>query len=67
MSSKRTLTNLYNPRQAGKAAWLAHAHAELDAAVATAYGWADYTAALKPARRRKITGYERATDHHQLA
>ena len=46
MSSKRTLTNLYNQRQAGKAAWLAHAHAELDAAVATAYGWADYTAAL---------------------
>ena len=32
---KRTLTNLYNERPA----WLANAHRELDAAVATAYGW----------------------------
>lgn len=32
---KRTLTNLYNERPA----WLAHAHAKLDAAVAAAYGW----------------------------
>ncbi len=38
--AKRTLTNLYNQRPA----WLAHAHATLDAAVAAAYGWADYTA-----------------------
>ena len=36
---KRTLTNLYNARPA----WLAYAHKTLDAAVATAYGWADYT------------------------
>ncbi|MBL8310106.1 MAG: class I SAM-dependent DNA methyltransferase [Burkholderiales bacterium] len=36
---KRTLTNLYNQRPA----WLADAHAALDAAVAAAYGWADYT------------------------
>jgi hypothetical protein len=36
---KRTLTNLYNARPA----WLANAHRELDAAVATAYGWDDYT------------------------
>ena len=36
---KRTLTNLYNLRPA----WLASAHRELDAAVASAYGWADYT------------------------
>ncbi len=36
---KRTLTNLYNTRPA----WLANAHAELDAAVAKAYGWNDYT------------------------
>jgi len=37
---KRTLTNLYNERPA----WLANAHAELDAAVAAAYGWpADIT------------------------
>lgn len=42
--SKRTLTNLYNQRAAGKAAWLVNAHTELDAAVAAAYGWADYTA-----------------------
>ena len=33
--SRRTLTNLYNQRPA----WLANAHATLDAAVAAAYGW----------------------------
>jgi type II restriction/modification system DNA methylase subunit YeeA len=38
--TKRTLTNLYNLRPA----WLAQAHAALDAAVAAAYGWADWTA-----------------------
>jgi hypothetical protein len=32
---KRTLTNLYNERPA----WLAAAHAQLDAAVCAAYGW----------------------------
>ena len=32
---KRTLTNLYNTRPQ----WLADAHAQLDAAVAAAYGW----------------------------
>jgi len=32
---KRTLTNLYNERPT----WLANAHAELDTAVAAAYGW----------------------------
>lgn len=36
---KRTLTNLYNTMPA----WLVNAHAELDKAVATAYGWTDYT------------------------
>lgn len=36
---KRTLTNLYNLRPA----WLDSAHKALDAAVATAYGWSDYT------------------------
>lgn len=35
----RTLTNLYNLRPA----WLDLAHRELDAAVAAAYGWTDYT------------------------
>jgi type II restriction/modification system DNA methylase subunit YeeA len=34
--AKRTLTNLYNERPA----WLANAHAKLDAAVAAAYGFA---------------------------
>ena len=37
---KRTLTNLYNLRPS----WLAMAHAQLDQAVAAAYGWTDYTA-----------------------
>jgi type II restriction/modification system DNA methylase subunit YeeA len=32
---KRTLTDLYNALPA----WLAHAHAQLDEAVASAYGW----------------------------
>jgi hypothetical protein len=32
---KRTLTNLYNARPQ----WLSHAHRDLDAAVAAAYGW----------------------------
>ena len=32
---KRTLTNLYNERPA----WLEHAHQDLDAALAAAYGW----------------------------
>ncbi len=36
---KRTLTNLYNTRPA----WLDNIHKELDAAVATGYGWDDYT------------------------
>ncbi len=38
----RTLTRLYNQRPA----WLAAAHEALDAAVALAYGWADYSPAL---------------------
>ncbi len=40
--AKRTLTNLYNQRPA----WLASAHQQLDAAVARAYGWQDYTPAM---------------------
>ena len=39
---QRTLTKLYNQRPA----WLAMAHAQLDAAVAAAYGWPDYTPAM---------------------
>jgi type II restriction/modification system DNA methylase subunit YeeA len=38
----RTLTNLYNDRPA----WLDNVHAELDRAVAAAYGWTDYTPAM---------------------
>ena len=40
--AERTLTNLYNQRPA----WLAQAHETLDAAVAAAYGWRDYTPAM---------------------
>jgi len=40
--AQRTLTKLYNERPA----WLAQAHQKLDAAVAAAYGWADYTSAM---------------------
>ena len=39
---ERTLTKLYNQRPA----WLDVAHKALDATVAAAYGWADYTAAM---------------------
>ena len=40
--AERTLTKLYNQRPA----WLDGAHKALDIAVAHAYGWADYTAAM---------------------
>lgn len=40
--AKRTLTNLYHQRPA----WLAVAHAALDAAVAAAYGWPEAPATL---------------------
>lgn len=36
------MTHLYNQRPA----WLAQAHEALDAAVASACGWADYTPAM---------------------
>jgi type II restriction/modification system DNA methylase subunit YeeA len=39
---KRTLTNLYNARPA----WLDNAHKALDASVAAAYGWTDYTPSM---------------------
>jgi hypothetical protein len=42
---KRTLTNLYNQRPS----WLTLAHQQLDAAVAAAYGWADYSAEMPDA------------------
>ena len=37
--AQRTMTKLYNERPT----WLAQAHETLDAAVAAAYDWADYT------------------------
>ncbi len=40
--AQRTLTKLYNVRPS----WLAQGHHTLDAAVAAAYGWPDYTPAL---------------------
>jgi type II restriction/modification system DNA methylase subunit YeeA len=39
---RRTLTILYNEHPA----WLVNAHRQLDEAVATAYGWTDYTAEM---------------------
>jgi hypothetical protein len=38
---KRTLTALYNDREAGWAAWLNNLHRDLDRAVLAAYGWSD--------------------------
>ena len=43
--AKRTMTNLYNE----KPAWLITAHANLDAAVAAAYGWTDFNASTADA------------------
>ena len=40
--AQRTLIKLYNERPA----WLAQAHEALDAAVAAAYGWTDWLAAM---------------------
>jgi hypothetical protein len=56
---KRTLTKLYNQRPA----WLDQAHQALDAAVAAAYGWADYTPGMPDAeilRRLLALNLERA-------
>ena len=47
---KRTLTNLYNEREAGRCAWLNNLHRELDTAVLAAYGWADLGPALFAAK-----------------
>jgi type II restriction/modification system DNA methylase subunit YeeA len=63
---KRTLTNLYNQRPA----WLEAAHKALDAAVATAYGWSDYTAEMADedilARLLKLN-HERAATQGSLS
>ena len=58
---QRTLTKLYNQRPA----WLAQAHAQLDTAVAAAYGWADYTPELPDdeiLRRLLALNLQRAAD-----
>lgn len=63
---KRTLTNLYNAKLAGKAAWLDNAHKTLDAAVAAAYGWDDYTPEMPDEeilRRLLALNLERAGAH----
>ncbi len=59
---KRTLTNLYN----AKPAWLTLAHQQLDMAVAAAYGWVDYTAAMPDEeilKRLLALNLARATSH----
>ena len=43
---KRTLTALYNEREAGRATWLNNLHRDLDRAVLAAYGWSDLAEAL---------------------
>lgn len=57
---RRTLTNLYNQRPA----WLDKAHADLDEAVAAAYGWTDYTPSMSDdeiLRRLLALNLERAS------
>ena len=61
----RTLTKLYNERPA----WLGQAHEVLDAAVAAAYGWADYTPQMADEeilRRLLALNRARATDEAAL-
>jgi type II restriction/modification system DNA methylase subunit YeeA len=53
---KRTLTNLYNERPA----WLDNAHRELDAAVATAYGWSADISEDEALARLLALNHERA-------
>ena len=43
---KRTLTALYNEREAGRATWLNNLHRDLDRAVLAAYGWSVLAEAL---------------------
>ncbi len=62
---QRTLTKLYNARPA----WLDHAHRELDAFVAAAYGWADYSPEMPDEeilRRLLALNLERAEIERQL-
>ena len=61
--AKRTLTNLYNERPA----WLAHAHARLDAAVATAYGFDPDLTDEQILEKLLALNIERANDETKLA
>ena len=54
--AKRTLTNLYNQRPT----WLAKAHADLDAAVFTAYSWPTNLTATEILERLLALNLERA-------
>lgn len=56
MLKLRTLTNLYNERPA----WLANAHRDLDAAVASAYGWPADIAEQEALARLLALNLERA-------
>jgi hypothetical protein len=58
--AKRKLTNLYNERPA----WLANAHAKLDAAVAAAYGWSDLIEILERGKTGEI--YDFKTGHYKI-
>ena len=61
--AKRTLTNLYNERPA----WLAHAHARLDAAVATAYGLDPHLTDEQILEKLLALNIERANDETKSA
>ncbi len=61
--AKRTLTNLYNKRPA----WLAHGHARLDAALATAYGLDPDLADEQILEKLLALNIERANDETKLA
>ncbi len=61
--AKRTLTNLYNERPA----WLAHAHAKLDAAVAGAYGFAVDLTDEQILEKLLALNIERANDEAKAA
>ena len=58
--AERTLTKLYNDEKAPRPAWLIHAHARLDAAVAATYGWPDDLSDEQILARLLALNHERA-------
>jgi hypothetical protein len=56
---QRTLTNLYNERPT----WLNHAHRDLDAAVAYAYGWSPALSDDEMLTKLLALNLERAKEH----